>query len=403
MYAALPDALADALGRVVADQRKSFERELETLASESRAVIAELRAENALLKTANEMLRIDLRNAVDAEVLRLREAMALVKDGRDGKDADQAAVEAMACDLLAELAAEQRKASEGIEREIRAASEAVLGDLRDRIASLKDGAPGPQGERGPAGESVTVEQVAAAVLARMPAPEKGDQGDPGRDGRDGVDGAPGPQGERGECGERGEKGDPGERGEVGAMGPQGEKGLDGADGRDGKDGRDGVGLAGAIIGRDGDLCLTLTDGTVRALGVVVGRDGAPGTPGKDGCDGKDGLSFDAFELDPEYDGERTVRLKWSDGSGKEQVREWHLPVVIYREIFREGTQYEVGDAVTFGGSVWIAKKATTAKPTEGNGDWRLAVKHGRDGRDGAPGTKGEKGDPGRPGRDLTLR
>jgi hypothetical protein len=55
--------------------------------------------------------------------------------------------------------------------------------------------------------------------------------------------------------------------------PAGEKGMDGKDGADGKD---GVGLAGALIDRDGSLVVTLTNGEVKSLGSVVGKDGADG-------------------------------------------------------------------------------------------------------------------------------
>ena len=41
-------------------------------------------------------------------------------------------------------------------------------------------------------------------------------------------------------------------------------------------GADGVGLAGAVIARDGTLVVTLTDGTHRNLGGVVGNTGEPG-------------------------------------------------------------------------------------------------------------------------------
>ena len=40
-----------------------------------------------------------------------------------------------------------------------------------------------------------------------------------------------------------------------------------------KDGKDGVGLAGSFIDRTGSLILTMTDGSTRDLGVIVGRDG----------------------------------------------------------------------------------------------------------------------------------
>jgi hypothetical protein len=178
-----------------------------------------------------------------------------------------------------------------------------------------------------------------------------------RDGRDGVDGQPGPQGE---------------------PGPPG------------RDGRDGVGLAGVFVDRSGCGVVTLSDGTVRELGVIVGRDGK---------DGKDGLSFDAFEFDIEQIGDRTWRAKWTDAAGTEQTRDFRWDIVLDRGVYRAETGYEKGDAVSFGGSIWIAQQDTDTKPGQGNPHWRLAVKHGRDGRDGKDGEKGERGPEGRPGKD----
>lgn len=40
-----------------------------------------------------------------------------------------------------------------------------------------------------------------------------------------------------------------------------------------KDGRDGLGMAGAMIDREGQLLITMTDGSVKTLGAVVGADG----------------------------------------------------------------------------------------------------------------------------------
>lgn len=198
--------------------------------------------------------------------------------------------------------------------------------------------------------------------------ERGEKGDPGEPGPAGKDGPPGPPGERGEPGEKGEKGDPG---------PPGEPGKDGAPGRDGKD---GVGLAGAFIDREGKLILTLSDGTTRDLGVVVGKDGAKGDPGRDGKDGADGIGFDDLEVI--HDGERGFTFRFAKG---ERVKDFtfKLPVVLDRGVYKEGTQYEPGDGVTWGGSFWIAQEPTSEKPDGGKG-WRLAVKRGRDGKDGRP-------------------
>lgn len=323
----LPDALADVLGKVVADARKEWLKEVERIGAEQRAMIAELRAENA-------ELRAQVRASVDGELERIREIAANVKDGGDGVD----------------------------------------------------GSPGEQGLAGERGE---------------PGPQ-GEKGDPGRDGAPGADGRDADPDQISAEVERqiaalvipkGEKGDPGE------PGPQGEQGVPG---------RDGAGLAGAMINRDGELVLTLSDGTTKEMGVIVGRDGEPGEKGldgkdgRDGADGKDGLSFADFLFDLEYDGERAVTMKWSDAAGKTVTRDIVLPAVIDRGVYKAGQSYERGDAVSFGGSIWIAQKDTAAKPGNGESSWRLAVKHGRDGRDGKDGDRGPEGPPGRPGRDFVA-
>ncbi len=49
--------------------------------------------------------------------------------------------------------------------------------------------------------------------------------------------------------------------------------------------------------------------------------------------------------------------------------------------------YAKNAATTWGGSLWIAQRATTAKPGESGLDsraWVLAVKRGADGKDGRP-------------------
>lgn len=194
------------------------------------------------------------------------------------------------------------------------------------------------------------------------------------------------QPERGEKGEAGERGLDGKNGRDGADGVPGEKGADGlngVDGTPGADGRDGVGLAGAMIDRSGGLVLTLTDGTTRELGPVVGKDGAAGIDGKDGADGAagrdgvDGFGFD--DLIFEHDGERGFKLRFVQG---ERVKDFafEVPVVLDRGVYRAEQTYSKGDAVSWAGSLWIAQKDTGTKP-DGGEDWRLAVKRGRDGKD----------------------
>jgi len=169
--------------------------------------------------------------------------------------------------------------------------------------------------------------------------------------------------------EKGEKGDPGE------PGPAGEPGRDGADGAPGADGKDGVGMAGGLIDRSGHLILTLTDGTTRDMGLVVGKDGADG---RDGAPGRDGFGFDDMAV--EYDGERTITFRWARGEHVVE-RSYRMPVILDRGVYKAGVEYERGDAVTWGGSLWIAQEPTSEKPDSGKG-WRLSVKRGRDGKDG---------------------
>lgn len=145
---------------------------------------------------------------------------------------------------------------------------------------------------------------------------------------------------------------------------------------------------------------------VEARDVKDGRDGLPGVPGRDGNHGKDGLNgkdgadglgFD--DMDVEYDGERGLTLRFSQG---ERLKEFPftLPIPLDRGQHKAGADYIRGDAVTHGGSLWIAQKATEDKP--GTSDaWRLAVKCGRDGKHGKDGERGERGPEGRAGRDLT--
>jgi hypothetical protein len=167
---------------------------------------------------------------------------------------------------------------------------------------------------------------------------------------------PGPRGEPGETGPQGE------RGVEGAQGPQGERGERGEPGELGERGREGTGIAGAAITREGELMLTLSDGTIL-------------TPGR--VDGRDGLSIE--DLSVEYDGERTMTLVFARG---EQRKEFPIrfPAIIYRGVFEPGRDYAQGDSVTLSGSLFIAQAPTSAKPGASD-QWRLAVKRGADGRD----------------------
>lgn len=101
---------------------------------------------------------------------------------------------------------------------------------------------------------------------------------------------------------------------------------------------------------------------------------------KNGSDGRDALPLESFDLSLADDG-RTVTVKMQAG---ETVLEKSLTLatVIDRGVYKSETSYERGDAVTHGGSLWIAQAdAPEGAPGLGGKGWRLAVKKGRDGKD----------------------
>ena len=216
---------------------------------------------------------------------------------------------------------------------------------------------------------------------------------------------------------------------------------DGMDGKDGKDGRsltvedlapviasevervveaqpkakDGIGISGALIDRAGHLVVTLSNGLSTDVGPVVGRDADPDElrrlvldavaqipRPKDGRDGIDGVGFDDLAI--EYDGERGFSIVFIKGEQRKSFGPYSIPTVLYREVWKDGKAYEKGDAVTWGGSLYIAREANIgAKPGGAGAEsrvWVMAVKEGREGKPGKPGglgPQGPKGDKGEPG------
>ena len=151
----------------------------------------------------------------------------------------------------------------------------------------------------------------------------------------------------------------------GSPGRDGQPGKDGAAGEKGRDGLDVKDLFRADGGR---LVAVMSDGTTKDLGVFVGKDGAPGR------DGQDGIGFEDMTF--ETDDHGRVIAKFQRGGVIKSAR---LPGIVDRGPFKAGEGYEKGDAVSYGGSLWIAQEPTCDKP-DGSKAWRLAVKKGRDAR-----------------------
>jgi hypothetical protein len=268
------------------------------------------------------------------------------------------------------------------------------------------------------------------AIGRIPVPKDGANGRDGIDGKNGIDGA---------AGIAGEKGAPGRDG-VGIdrlvvdqksvefiltdgtsavvempVGPQGEKGIDGApgiNGRDGAPGIDGKDGAPGLRGEKGDtpsmadieavvmkflpdmlhkaldaaLQRSIPDVVSKAAALVPpGRDGLPGAPGrpgatgedgidgKDGSNGRDGFGIEDFDVTLKEDG-RTLVVKLANET-QEVTKEIRLDIPVYQGVYKSG-EYQRGDSVTYGGSLWIAKRQT--KETPPSADWQLAVKKGAD-------------------------
>lgn len=203
------------------------------------------------------------------------------------------------------------------------------------------------------------------MIKAIPAGERGERGERGEKGLDGANGVDGPIGPKGEQGERGEKG------------LQGEKGERGEDGKSVTI-EDITPILDAAVSK---WALEFERRAQDTLQKAIDKMPVP-KDGKDGIDGRDGVGFD--DLSAEFDGEKTVTFKLQRG---DVTKEFNLvlPVVVDKGVFKDGTQYLQGDAVTWGGSYWIAQKDTSAKPDSPDSGFRLAVKKGRDGKDGRDG------------------
>lgn len=99
---------------------------------------------------------------------------------------------------------------------------------------------------------------------------------------------------------------------------------------------------------------------------------------KDGKDGRDALDIEDFDISLADDGRTvTLSLKRGDDVVEKSVK---LATILDRGVYSEDATYEKGDAVSYGGSLWISQKdAPEGKPGVGE-DWRLAAKRGRDGK-----------------------
>ena len=152
------------------------------------------------------------------------------------------------------------------------------------------------------------------------------------------------------------------------------------------------------------VCLAMCEralAEIRALARLPGPRGEQGPEGKQGpigergeagARGEPGRNASDLNYLQNYAGEQVARalktatmttpdggrtLRWTVG---DSVHEIKTALVLDAGVWKEGQAYVPGDAVTLGGSLFIAQAETTAKPGKSD-EWRLAVKRGTDGRD----------------------
>ena len=239
----------------------------------------------------------------------------------------------------------------------------AVGEIRNGVDGAKGdpGQPGRDGERGADGKEVDVEHVVAEVLALVPVPKDGARGADGRDGRDGADGA------QGAPGIRGEKGDIASPEDIAAAVT---KAVDI--------------LLPALVSKHVEMAMPEIIARASVL-VPPGRDGLPGRPGSAGEDGRDGAGIIDIRCEPVGKRDHEIVVRLTDGTEMKTPLRFE-GMVVDSDVHRPGEAYEKGDAVTHGGSYWIARKDTRTTPGKSE-DWRLAVKRGRDGKDAAEGTE----------------
>ncbi len=305
-----------------------------------------------IIKAEAERVGAGILEAAKASVAEL---VAAIPPAANGKDVDVYEVVALVTEKMAPDLTKMRSDLDALNPQIEAIGGAIGEEIAEHVGKALASIPVP----------LTVDETKALVadaVAALPPAENGKDADPVE-----VAALVAQEAERILAGW--------ERPQDGKDGAQGEKGADGSngkDGADGKDGRDGVDVKDLLVVEGGELVATFTDGRTKALGQFRGKDGTDGAKGKDGADG---VGFEDIDL---VETENGVVLRFTRG---ETVKDFRLPIVIDRGVFKEDAEYHKGDGVTWGGSFWIAQETSADKPDSGKG-WRLAVKRGRDGKDG---------------------
>jgi integrin beta 3 len=324
---------------------------------------------------------------------------------------ERALIEAQAAQSIAEL----RTRVIELERKLESLLQQKLLDfttmVTERLALVRDGAPGRDGEAGPVGERGEI------GLQGPPGP----QGEIGHEGKEGIEGKVGPQGPRGESlkGERGETGPQGQRGPQGQAGKEGRDGLSliGPEGPTGPAGLRGMAGASGERGEPGIKGDVGPRGDPGETGPV-GSAGASGAQGERGADGAPGKLPRVKHWQPDivhYDGDvvrydRGTYQALKDTSQRpDKAEDWiciasggrDADVLQVRGTYDPDMKYQRLDVVAVNGGSFIARHDVPG-PCPGEG-WQLIARQGQRGVSGEKGERGERGLPGEPGKQLTLK
>jgi hypothetical protein len=251
------------------------------------------------------------------------------------------------------------------------------------------------------------------------------KGDPGTVGPQGVQGISGGIGPAGATGPQGVRGDPGPQGvagptgSTGAIGPQGPQGLKGDTGAPGATGARGLQWMGAYVSGTnyavgdavafgGSSYVSLADGNIGntpgfsgvtqwALLSAKGDAGAAGTPGSNGSNGSNGAAA-TVQVGSVATGAAGTQVSVQNvGTANAAVLNFSIPQgakgaagiagLNYQGAWNAATGYALHDAVSFGGSSYIAVAANSGlnpanDAAAGGPNWALLAQQGAT---GAPG------------------
>ncbi len=269
--------------------------------------------------------------------------LALVKDGAPGRDADPALVAQMVTEAVALEVANIPKPKDGLSVTVEDVAPLVVSEVSKAVAAIpapkdgRDGKDGAAGKDGTDGKSISVEEVAPLISAEV-AKAVGAIPAP-KDGRDGKDGA---------------------------------HGKDGAEGRPGADG---------AHGKDGKLPV------VRAWSERVYYEGEVAT--------LNGSTFQALRdtgRQPPSDDWQCIASAGRDGADGKSLT--------IRGTYAEGADYAALDIVALNGASFAAKRDNPG-PCPGDG-WQLIAKQGGSGKPGERGAQGPRGESGPKVAELNI-